>query len=76
MKYGFGCTKVGMGEYNIVEVLDFKSRKPYQKIENFEIFQKTVLGIVANKMHGRFQAERMNGSMVSDIPKLTWVSKI
>ena len=31
-------------------------------------------GIVAKKMNGRFQAEWMNGSMVSDAPKLAWVS--
>ena len=37
---------------------------------------KTVLGIVVKKMPGRFQAEWMNGSMVYDLPKFPWVSKI
>ena len=31
--------------------------------------------ICAKKMHGRLQTERVNGSMVSDVPKLAWVSK-
>ena len=53
-----------------------KSRKPNKKIGNIKKFQKVVLGIVAKKIHGKFQAERMNGSMVSYVPKFAWVSKI
>ena len=50
----------------------FQSRKLYQKTGNFKNIQKTVLGIVAKKMHGKFQAKRMNGSMVSGVLKLSW----
>ena len=35
-----------------------------------KISKKTVLGIVAKKMHGKFQAE------FSDVPKLAWVGKL